>query len=414
MKSDWLSAYIQNALRIDRAFSKTDVSNFIDNYYGPAFLRDSLKNEDIWSFSELSDSSSDLLLKLSAQGFEKNRELYFEKHLRALTTITDMYSGIRFPFYELVEKIFDIEPVWIPEEEFEASLGLLDQALPGIGNVRTRYQEWQESLRLSGSQVDGVVSMMKSMLAEARQRTEKILPLPDGEGVQINLIEGVTYGAANWYEGNFQSRIELNRDRAIYPPGLLYQMCHEGYPGHHTESCLKELHLYRNKGWLEQSLYFTFGPQLVVSEGIASLAPRIIFTPAEAAEWYRVNLGSVLMPKSLDVDLEKIFQAFSITTPDDLTSNVATLVEAGRKNKDILDYALEYTIYSKEQIEDLLPWLSSQMARLYSFTYSHGKRLIEPLLKSDQRDQVIQMLLTEQVLPSRLAAMASEECCLED
>ncbi len=250
---------------------------------------------------------------------------------------------------------------------------------------------------------------MQATIAEARRRTEEILPLPQGENVDIHAIHGVDYGAANWYQGGYRSRLELNIDRSVYLPALLYQICHEGYPGHHTESCLKEFHIFQRRGWWEQSLFFTFGPQLVISEGIASLAAAMIFTPGEAAEWLREWFKLLLPAEALDVDLEKILGAFMYVTPDDLSSNLATLVEAGRSHKEIVDYALAYTTYSREQIEEVLPWLGSPLSRLYSFTYSHGKRLIEPLLIDPQRNANIRMLLTEPITPSRIAVLVSDQ-----
>ena len=409
MIREWVDDYMQLALRMERSFSKTEVSNFIDSYYGPAELKEAIYKEKIQNFSYLGKAAEDLLLRLPNQGFEIGRTEYFSKHIRALMTVAQMRSGRKFSFYELVENIFDIQPVWIPEDDFEIANQLLDQALPGRGDLRTRFHNWQENVRLKFSEGEQIVPIMQAMLNEARRRTEMILPLPTGEGVDIQSVLGVDYGAANWYQGNYRSRLELNLSRAVYLPGLLYQMCHEGYPGHHTESCLKDYHIYQEKGQLEQSLYFTFGPQLVVSEGIATIAPSLIFSPGEAADWFRDSFSTLLGPEAFDVDIEKILKAFTIATPDDLSSNLATLIEAGRKPKEVIEYAMTYTTYTLAQIEDLLPWLKSQMARLYSFTYSHGKRLIEPLLQGERRLDNIRMLLTEQITPSRIAALTREQ-----
>ena len=160
------------------------------------------------------------------------------------------------PFYVELERVFDIDPVWIPEDEFLESLKRLDLALPGKGDLRTRFQSLLEKQQIDAKSGSSIIPLMKLLLDEARRRTNQLVPLPEGEALELTPISNGNYGAANWYLGNFHSRLEINVKRPVYTFGLLHQMCHEGYPGHHTESCLKEQTIISRSKAIWSSLYF--------------------------------------------------------------------------------------------------------------------------------------------------------------
>jgi len=410
----WLQAYILTGLRLDRSFQQKGENSIVDTYYGPAEWRAAVNSEPVRSFDQLADEAAGLALQLGQQGFEPGREAFLGKQLTAMEALAHIQIGRALPFFEQAARLLDIEPYWIPESEFEQALALIDRALPGTGDVRPRYQAWQERMRLPADKAELLEPLMGAMLAEAQRRTRQFVDLPEGDRLILEPKHGIFYGAANWYLGDCRSRMEMNADRPVYLFALLYQMCHEGYPGHHTESCMKERVLYRERGYLEQSLFFSFGPQLVISEGIASCAAEMIFTSAEAADWMREHVLSMLGISADESDLELMLDAFSVISPDDVSSNLAILIEAGRTTEEILDYALAYSPYSTEQIRSYLPWLDSWLPRIYSFTYSHGKRLVQPRLKGGVGDATaarrdfIRRLLTEQVLPSQLRREAED------
>lgn len=402
LRDSWLARYIQLALRMDRAFQSVDSSPFLDTYYGPPQLKQEVAAEEIWTFQALAEQAQVLLDQLPVVGFDINRNLYLERHVASMETIARVRAGEEMPFFQIIESVLDIKPIWIPEEEFDKSLAILDRALPGKGHIRDRFQSWQKMAMFPSGQSERLLDLMKMILSEARKRTRNLIDLPEEENLEIIPLKGVNYGAANWYQGNFRSRMELNLDRPIYLFTLLYQMCHEAYPGHHTESCCKENHLYRKKGYIEQSVFFSLGPQLTIAEGIASLAMEMIFTPEEAARWIEEFVLPFFEPEARDFDLALMLESFSTITPDDMSSNLAQLIEAGRSNESVLDYATAYSPYSVEQISGFLPWLASPLSRLYAFTYSHGKRLLKPLIYGPAKEKMIRKLLTEQVLPSML------------
>ncbi len=253
---------------------------------------------------------------------------------------------------------------------------------------------------------EAVLPLVQEVLAEARRRTRRLVALPEGENVDLRAVRDRPYGAANWYLGRYRSRIELNVDRPIHPFGLLYQMCHEVYPGHHTEFALKERTLHRARGYAEQSIFIQ-GPQLVVAEGMASVALEMIFNPAEFAGWMDAFLRSELGMEGTDLDLAKLFRALVSNLPDELGGNLVMMLRNGRSDEEMLDYAMAYTPHPQALIREMLSSLKSPLRQIYAFSYYHGRRLMEPLLAGPDRAQVFRRLLTEQVYPSLLTEWAA-------
>ncbi len=143
-ENKWLEEYILLVLRMDRAMQVVDSSYFLDTYYGPPELRTRAKEEPVLSFPQLSGHAQDLLASLPGLGFENSRAGYLAKHISAIEALAEIQAGVEMPFYFELERVFDIDPVWISEDEFIASLKRLDQAIPGTGDLRTRFQSLLE------------------------------------------------------------------------------------------------------------------------------------------------------------------------------------------------------------------------------------------------------------------------------
>src|SRR5258706_4304399 len=90
---------------------------------------------------------------------------------------------------------------------------------------------------------------------------------------------------------------------------LLDLVCHEGYPGHHTEFVLKERSLYRERGYMEQAIAPIICPQSVISEGIATSAFDMIFTPEEAEQCAVENLYPAAGIEPIPIDSGKLARA---------------------------------------------------------------------------------------------------------
>lgn len=184
--------------------------------------------------------------------------------------------------------------------------------------------------------------MIQWTLAEVRRRTLRFVDLPDDEQVEAETT-GQLYGAANWYLGSYRSRLEINVDLPVNLASLVKLMCHEAYPGHHTEFTLKE-QLYPSQQQIEQSLFLILTPQLVITEGIATLAEQIVFTPEDAAHW----LAEQIFPEAgLTVDPTTLAQVHQATRYGrGISGNAWFIVREGRPDDEVLRYVMRYTLWS--------------------------------------------------------------------
>jgi hypothetical protein len=397
----WIEQYILLALRIDRQLMGQSQTPFVDHYYGPQALKARVACEPQPTLADLRAAVLDLADTLSQQSFTPQRSQFLEKHLRAMESMCRLLDNQRWNLRAEIQNCLDIEFVATPDIEFERVLRLLDSALPGKGSLRERYASLRKQTSLSPGNPAVTCWLVQHILAEARQRAQAFLPLPADETLDLQIVQGKPYGAANWYLGNYRSRLELNADRPIHVFSLIYQMCHEAYPGHHTEFALKEQHLFRQQGCTEQCV-FILGPQLVIAEGIASEAVRMIFTPGEIAAWAVESLLPELDLKADTLDWPKYAEAAMTSLLDDMSGNLALLLQAGQSTDEVVAYALDNTPYDAQHVRRYVQALHSPLSQLYALTYAHGKKVVQQVTHGDNPKAAFRRLLTEQVYPSLL------------
>ncbi|MCZ7567306.1 MAG: hypothetical protein M5U01_01745 [Ardenticatenaceae bacterium] len=246
--------------------------------------------------------------------------------------------------------------------------------------------------------------MMEQALAEARRRTRAFVELPSHEQIQVTTVSAKPWTAANWYLRNGRSRLELNTDLPTNVFRLLDLMCHEGYPGHHTEAVMKEQMLYHERGYVEQSLLLTSTPQLVIAEGIATLAFEMIFTSDEADRWLAEYLYSAAGIERDEADHARLREAANLLLG--VPGNAAFMLDEGRPDEEVMRYLMKYTLEPEERARKRLEFLKVPFMQSYVFSYFYGKRLMQPLLEGPDRLTVFRRFLTEQLYPSLLVEWA--------
>ena len=291
MNEQWLQAYILLAFRIDKAIRVFSTNSpFVDCYYGPPEWKDMVATEGVAPAGELLRAAGQLIDTLPIQHFEQYRQTYLAKQVLAMETVCRKLCGEIFTLEDEVQRCFDIRPTWTPEATFEQALALSETILPGEGSVFERMNALEKHYQLAREQVGLLEGFVHQALAETRRRTQAFLSLPVGKSVEVQIVTDKAWLANNTYLGNYRSHIDVNTDlptTLAYLPDLA---SHEGYPGHHVEAMLKEQALYQSKGYLEQTIGLLISPQMVISEGIATLAADMIFTPDEEQQWLAGHL----------------------------------------------------------------------------------------------------------------------------
>jgi len=391
----WTRDYVHLGLRLDRVAPGT-----VDAWIGPPAWRDAVAAEPAPPLGALRDAADLLLELLPTMGYTPDRAAYLSRQTTALHTQARLQAGERLPFAEQAALFFDIQPARVPEATFAAAHAELEALLPGTGSLVERRAAWRRQFQVAPAQV---LPLLERIAAEVRARTTRHIPLPEHEAIELRLTQNQPWGAYNWYLGNARSLIEINTDLPMQADGLVGYLAHEGYPGHHTEHALREVEQYRRRGQGEYAIQLINTPENLISEAIATTAGDLIFAGHEDLAWAGREIFPALGIKA-DVEL-----AARINTAGQalaaVSGNAAFLLhEDGRPPAEVAAYLEQWGLRPPAEAQHHLTFLQSPLWRVYTFTYSYGRQLLQPLLNGPDRFSVFRRIASEPVYPALLAA----------
>ncbi len=386
------------ALRIDK-----HIKGYVDFYFGPKKLRKIVDNEAITSPKKLLLDSKTLLEQLGSQGYDKKRERYLEKMLIAMRTSVELLSRIEISFKEQFLRLYDVDLQPVNESELDNLKEEYNEAYSGPGSLEKRMTD----LRVRRTVPEGkVFELFKKALNITRERTKELFfnLLPQKERIVLELAKNndkAKWSYYNWYMGNFCSRIEVNPNYNIYWTGFLFVAAHEGYPGHHMEFTIKEQKLYRELNQFEHSILLLHSPKLIISEGIADLAVKMLFSNREAVE---IGLRE-LCPDSSNEDSLEIMMAQN-KVKGKLTLfwyNFAyhALIDK-YDDEELMRYGTNFEIFNKETIKNQLKRISNPVYSKNAFLYNLGTNLIKHKYGDPPSVKDFRYLLINPILPSDL------------
>lgn len=386
-------AYLSLAWGIERL-----LPGFIDSYFGP----EEVKTAALAAAPEPRDllrQAEALAGSIAGSRFPDDRKAFLAVQTRAMAATSRKLAGEALAYEDEVRQLFDVEPARTPEETFGVAIETLQTLLPGDGPVNERMAAWRRRFEVAPEQARPLIDLI---LAEARQRTAAFVDLPEVEEIEITFVSDKPWSGYNWYLGHGRSRVEVNTDLPLRANALLPLICHEGYPGHHAEHALKEIRLYRERGYGEFAAQLIHTPEAVVSEGIATLAETIIFPGEEAANW----TAEVLYPAAgiagdpeREARLDRANRALRA-----VGANAAVLLHAeGRPEDEVVAYLTRYGLATEEEARHRLRFIADPMWRAYIFCYHAGRDLLARWLDTadaSTRLPRFRTLLTEPVSPS--------------
>jgi hypothetical protein len=399
--------YVELAFGIER-----HVEGTVDAYVGPPEVKTAALAGPLPSPADLLDRATSLLADVTGTELPPSRTDYLTAQVTALQATCRKLTGEEIPYRDEVRLYFDIEPAKTPEAVYNEAIAALGDALPGTGDIATRMIAWRDQFVVP---VDTARLMIETIATEIRARSTAFAPLPEGEGIEVAMVSGKPWSGYNWYLGNCRSLVEINTDLPIQASRLLDLICHEGYPGHHTEHAIKEQRLYRELGYGEHAIQLINTPECVISEGIATLAQSVIFTADEAAAWRREHL---YIPAGIAVDPARERQVMDAQRAlTSVAGNAALLLhEDGVAANEVAAYFEKYALESPERARHRLSFISDPLWRAYIFTYHVGYDLLGAWLDQDdeagplptagagraRRQSRFAHLLAEQVTPSAI------------
>jgi hypothetical protein len=348
--------------------------------------------------ARLVEEASALLADLAVADLEPQRRSWLAAHTEALLTTARRLAGERLSYANEVEGTFGIRARWYDETDYERAHALLEEALPGPGDVGDRFRLWLERTAIER---ESLLPAMRAVIAELRARTETLVGLPDGESFELELVSGERWFGLNRSLGGLRSRISINTDHPFPGGDLAYFVAHEGYPGHHADGVWKEQVLVRERGRVEAAMTM-YGPQAVLSEGVAELAADLVLEDGgqELTARHLRRLG-------VDYDAEvgaRVFEARRLLRS--VESNLALLLhERGASVAEARDYARRWSLQPDDRVDGMVASVHGHPFPGYMHCYPEGHRLCAAFVRGDPAR--FKRLLVEQLVPADLSSAAA-------
>ncbi|MGH9459319.1 MAG: hypothetical protein ACRD2J_16915 [Thermoanaerobaculia bacterium] len=388
-------------------------ADYVDAYYGPPEWRTAVERERP-SLDQIRAGAVGLQARLGSlpavasagARLEDLRRTYLTKQLAALITRADMLLGREMTFDEQARALYDADPPHDSEDHFRAILARLDARVPGEGPLAERVERFRAQFVIPPDRLDAV---FRAAIDACRDRTVAHIDLPPGENFRLEYVTDKSWSGYNWYQGNYQSLIQVNTDFPIYIDRAIDLACHEGYPGHHVYNMLLEKNLVRDRGWPEFSVYALFSPQSLIAEGTANYGIEVAFPAGERVRFEE----DVLFPLA-GLDPSRAGDYYAVLALIDELSYAGN--EAARRYIDgeisaeeAAAWLVEFALYSPERAKQRVRFMDQYGA--YVINYNLGKDLVARHVEAlggteddpARRWEIFEDLLSSPRLPSTLA-----------
>jgi hypothetical protein len=318
-----------------------------------------------------------------------------------------MLSGERLSFDEESAVLYDAVAPHHDVAHFEGLLAKVGWAVPGDGELSARLEAWRQAFVIPPERLAAV---FEAAIAECRRRTAERIDLPAGEGFRVEYVTDKPWSAYNWYQGDYQSLIQVNTDLPIYVDRAIDLACHEGYPGHHVYNALLERHLVDDRGWVELSVYPLYSPQSLIAEGTANYGIEVAFPGAERQAFER----EVLFPLAgLDpARVDEYYRVLELLDGLDYAGNEAArrYLDGEIDRQQAIAWLVRYALSTPDRAAQRTRFFDAY--RSYVINYNLGQDLVRAWVEARggtaddpaRRWQVFSRLLTTPRVPSALAA----------
>src|SRR2546421_2297489 len=368
--------YLRLGLQLGR-----HVEGIVDAYFGPPELAAAIDADPPVDPRTLVAESEALLGEVE--------DGWLRDQVAGLRTYADVLAGESGSYADEVEGCYGVRPTHTDEAVFAGAHERLEELLPGERPLAERYERWQDSIRVPTEEVERTVA---AVIEEARAWTRRLVALPDGEGVVLEIVRDRPWWAFCSYLGDLRSRIVVNVDLPLSAIDLLVLAMHETYPGHHAERCSKEHLLVRARGLLEETLVLVPTPQSLVSEGIAKLAPSVLLEGEGGSA-----LAAVVHDAGIELDLAHALAVDRTHEPLQWAEVNAALMlhEEGASEAETQAYLERWGLMTSKFAAHMIRFFTEPTSRTYIVTYPAGLELCRSYV-ADEPER-FRHLLTDQV-----------------
>jgi hypothetical protein len=368
--------YLRLGLQLGR-----HVEGIVDAFYGPPELAAAVDAEPPVDPRTLVAEAETLLDELE-DGWLRDQVVGVRTYAGALAGESGSYA-------DEVEGCYGVRPTYTDEAIFAAAHEQLEELLPGEGTLAERHERWESSSLVPADQVKRTIA---AVIEEARAWTGRLVELPDGEDVALEIVRDKPWMASCDYLGDLRSRIAINVDLPLSAIELLILTLHETYPGHHAERCCKEHLLVRSRGLLEETLVMVPTPQSLVTEGIGKLAPEVLLEGDGGAA-----LAAVMHGAGIELDRVHALAVERALEPCRWAEVNAALMlhEGGASEAEVQAYLERWGLMTPEWSAHMIRFFTEPTSRTYIITYPAGRELCRSYLAGEP--ERFRRLLTEQV-----------------
>ncbi|WP_417546843.1 hypothetical protein [Marinobacter sp.] len=381
-------------------------AGYVDAYYGPANWAEAAKT-DPRDMRELGNAIVDLMLRLDAaptsdDPLVRARKRFLSAQLEAALTRHAMIQGEVFPFAVEARGLFGVTPELKPLAEFDPVLEEIEKIVPGEGPLSERVAAFEKNHIIPR---DRLQTVFDTAIAECKARTEARFDLPDGENFRMEFVTGKSWSGYNYYQGGYQSLIQINTDLPIFIGRAVDLGCHEGYPGHHVYNMLLERNLTRGRDWQEFSVYPLYSPQSLIAEGSANYGIELAFSGQQRLDYER----DVLYPLAgLDPDTAAAYWALQIAKQA-LSGARMTIAQQYLDGEITREEAIaltqKYQLVSPERAAQMTDF--NDQYRSYVINYGLGLDMVRDWIEAQGdapvwRWKAMERLLSEPMLPGDL------------
>jgi len=394
-------------LTVQLAIGEQD-PGYVDAYYGPAeFAEQAAAEKDRTSLPLLQARVIALDATLSALPVAPGTEdaarvRYLRAMLGAAKVRLRMLRGETIPFADEAEGLFGVRPELIDLATLDPVLERIEQLVPGEGPLNERIEKLRDQFVVPN---DRLKAVMDAAVAECRNRTLPHIPLPDGESFSLSLVSDKPWGGYNYYQGNYNSVIEINTDSPTRLDRVVDVGCHEAYPGHHVYSTLIERDLVRGKGDIEYTLLPLFSPSAMIAEGSAEYGRKLAFPGNSQFEYERDVLAPLAGIDASGLgayyELRKAFEDLS-----DATYTIgAGYLDGTLSREQAIELSMKYRLTDRSRAEQSLRFFDTY--RSYIINYGLGRKLVGDTVERAGEDEDARWarfiaILNAQTLPEDL------------
>jgi hypothetical protein len=371
---------VQRYLRLGLQLGR-HAEGIVDAYYGPPELAAAVEAEPPVEPGTLVADAETLLDELD--------DGWLRDQMVGVRTYAGALAGEARSYADEVEGCYGVRPTYTDEAVFTAAHERLEELLPGDGPLGERYERLQGSSRVPSEQIERTLA---AAIEEARAWTRRLVELPVGEEIMLEIVRDEPWWASCDYLGELRSRIRVNVDLPMSAIDLLVLAIHETYPGHHTERSSKEHLLVRGRGLLEETLVLSPTPQSLVTEGIGKLAPSVLLEGEGGPA-----LAKVTRDVGVEFDLSHALAVEQALEPCHWAQVNAALMlhEAGASEAEAQAYLERWALMTPQLAAHMIRYITEPTQRTYVVTLSAGPELCLSYVAGEPGR--FRRLLTEQV-----------------